>query len=228
MMMEKSKAILKNFWIAIYTNIFFLVVELISAYVENDSIKIILCINISCFIALSILTGVKLIRKDYELPMYSSLLLLGCSIAWVIPILLYGSIFGNDTRIVTGSLYGISIGIGILIPVLQGKVNKNKTFWIAIRKIGTVFSVCIVSVLIVLWRAFSGGHVRRMMHKPIPNSSIGKIMWGVSLVASMLFGGISVFCIIGNSQNPNSEFNQNRKNNNFSKYSMKLSGKRRY
>ena len=165
----------------------------------------------SKYVILFILTVVKLIRKDYEISMYSSLLLFGCSIAWVIPILLYGSTFGSNTGIVTGILYGLSIGIGILIPVLQGKVNKNKPFWIAIRKIGTVFSVCIVSVLIVLWRVFRSGRGRRMMQNPMPNSTIGKLMWVLTLIASMLFGGLSVFCIIGISQNPNSEFNHKRK-----------------
>lgn len=209
--MEKSKAILKNFLIIIYINIFFLGAELIATYVESDSIKSVLGINISCFVILFILTVVKLIRRDYEISMYSSLLLFGCSIAWVVPILLYGSTFGSNTGIVTGILYGLSIGIGILIPVLQGKVNKNKPFWIAIRKIGTVFSVCIVSVLIVLWRVFRSGRGRRMMQNPMPNSTIGKLMWVLTLIASMLFGGLSVFCIIGISQNPNSEFNQKRK-----------------
>ena len=58
--------------------------------------------------------------------MYSSLLLFGCSISWMMPMLLYGSLFGKNTGIVTGILYAISIGIGILIPIVQGKVNKNK------------------------------------------------------------------------------------------------------
>ena len=210
-MMEKSKNILDYFFKMIFVDVFFLGAELIAAYIESKPIKIISCINISCFVILLIYTIIKLARKDYELSMYSSLLLFGCSIAWVVPILLYGSTFGSNTGIVTGILYGLSIGIGILIPVLQGKVNKNKPFWIAIRKIGTVFSVCIVSVLIVLWRVFRSGRGRRMMQNPMPNSTIGKLMWVLTLIASMLLGGLSVFCIIGNSQNPNSEFNQKRK-----------------
>ena len=66
--------------------------------------------------------------------------------------LLYGSLFGKNTGIVTGILYAISIGIGILIPIVQGKVNKNKPFWIAIRNIAAIFTTCSISVLIVLRR----------------------------------------------------------------------------
>ena len=77
--------------------------------------------NISCFSILLILTIIKLVRKDDELSMYSSLLLFGCSISWVIPMFLYGSLFGKNTGIVTGILYAISIGIGILISNRTGK-----------------------------------------------------------------------------------------------------------
>ena len=124
--MGKSKEILKCFMIVIYMDIFFLGAELMAAYIESKPIKIILCINISCFSILLILTIIKLVRKDDELSMYSSLLLFGCSISWMMPMLLYGSLFGKNTGIVTGILYAISIGIGILIPIVQGKVNKNK------------------------------------------------------------------------------------------------------
>ena len=139
-MMRKSKEILKCFMIVIYMDIFFLGAELMAAYIESKPIKIISCINISCFSILLILTIIKLVRKDNELSMYSSLLLFGCSISWMMPMLLYGSLFGKNTGIVTGILYAISIGIGILIPIVQGKVNKNKPFWIAIRKIAAIFT----------------------------------------------------------------------------------------
>ena len=150
--MEKSKLILKNFFGIIFVDIFFLGTELIAAYIEGKPIKIISSINISCFVILLILTIIRLIRKDYEISMYSALLLFGCSLSWVIPVLLYGSIFGKNTGIITGILYVISIGIGILIPIVQGKVNKNKPFWIAIRKIAAIFTTCSISVLIVLRR----------------------------------------------------------------------------
>lgn len=42
MMMEKSKAILKNFLIVIYINIFFLGAELVAAFIESKPTKIIL------------------------------------------------------------------------------------------------------------------------------------------------------------------------------------------
>ena len=113
MVMGKSKEILKCFMIVIYMDIFFLGAELMAAYIESKPIKIILCINISCFSILLILTIIKLVRKDDELSMYSSLLLFGCSISWMMPMLLYGSLFGKNTGIVTGILYAISIGIGI-------------------------------------------------------------------------------------------------------------------
>ena len=201
--MEKSKLILKNFFGIIFVDIFFLGTELIAAYIEGKPIKIISSINISCFVILLILTIIRLIRKDYEISMYSALLLFGCSLSWVIPVLLYGSIFGKNTGIITGILYVISIGIGILIPIVQGKVNKNKPFWIAIRKIAAIFTTCSISVLIVLGRVFRGGHGGRLMWKTMSASSIGKLMWGIVLVVSMILGGLSVFCIIGNSQNPN-------------------------
>ena len=51
------------------------------------------------------------------------------------------------------------------------------------------------------------------MWKTMSASSIGKLMRGIVLVVSMILGGLSVFCIIGNSQNPNSEFNQKRRRN---------------
>ena len=92
-MMRKSKEILKCFMIVIYMDIFFLGAELMAAYIESKPIKIILCINISCFSILLILTIIKLVRKDNELSMYSSLLLFGCSISWMMPMLLYGSLF---------------------------------------------------------------------------------------------------------------------------------------
>ena len=209
--MEKSKNILDYFFKMIFVDVFFLVAELIAAYIESKPIKIISCINISCFVILLIYTIIKLARKDYELSMYSSLLLFGSSISWVMPILLYGSIFGKNTGIVTGILYAISMGIGILIPVLQGKVDKNKPFWIAIRKIVAIFVASIISVLIVLGRIFRGAHGGRLMQKTMSISATGKLMWWIVLISSMILGGVSVFCIIGNSQNPNSEYNQKRK-----------------
>ena len=53
-----------------------------------------------------------------------------------------------------------------------------------------------------------GGHGGRLMWKTMSTASRGKLMWGIVLVVSMILGGLSVFCIIGNSQNPNSEFNK--------------------
>ena len=216
--MGKSKEILKNFLRAISVDVGFLGAELMAAYIESKPIKIISCINISCFSILLILTIIKLVRKDDELSMYSSLLLFGCSISWVIPMFLYGSLFGKNTGIVTGILYAISIGIGILIPIVQGKVNKNKPFWIAIRKIAAIFTTCSISVLIVLGRVFRGGHGGRLMWKTMSASSIGKLMWGIVLVVSMILGGLSVFCIIGNSQNHNSEFNKKRTRDKWEKF----------
>ena len=210
-MMRKSKEILKCFMIVIYMDIFFLGAELMAAYIESKPIKIISCINISCFSILLIITIIKLIRKDDELSMYSSLLLFVCSISWVLPILLYGSIFGKRTVIVAGILYIASIGIGILIPLLQGKIDKNRPFWIAIRKIATTFTVCIIFVLNVLGQAFRGAHGGRLMQKTMSASATGRFMWGLVLFMSMILGGFSVFCIIGNSQNPNSEFNKKRR-----------------
>ena len=209
--MRKSREILKCFMIVIYMDIFFLGAELMAAYIESKPIKIISCINISCFSILLILTIIKLVRKDNELSMYSSLLLFGCSISWMMPMLLYGSLFGKNTGIVTGILYAISIGIGILIPIVQGKVNKNRPFWIAIRKITTTFTVCIIFVLNVLGQAFRGAHGGRLMQKTMSASATGRFMWGLVLFMSMMLGGLSVFCIIGNSQNPNSEFNKKRR-----------------
>ena len=58
--MGKSKEILKCFMIVIYMDIFFLGAELMAAYIESKPIKIILCINISCFSILLILTIIKL------------------------------------------------------------------------------------------------------------------------------------------------------------------------
>ena len=81
--MEKSKLILKNFFGIIFVDIFFLGTELIAAYIEGKPIKIISSINISCFVILLILTIIRLIRKDYEISMYSALLLFGCSLSWV-------------------------------------------------------------------------------------------------------------------------------------------------
>ena len=49
------------------------------------------------------------------------------------------------------------------------------------------------------------------MQKTMSISATGKLMWWIVLISSMILGGVSVFCIIGNSQNPNSEFNQKRK-----------------
>ena len=210
-MMRKSREILKNFIGMTFVNIFFLILELAIAYVEKQPMRIILDINACCFVILLIITIIKLIRKDDELSMYSSLLLFVCSISWVLPILLYGSIFGKRTGIVAGILYIASIGIGILIPIVQGKVNKNKPFWIAIRKIAAIFTTCSISVLIVLGRVFRGGHGGRLMQKTMSTASRGKLMWGIVLVMSMILGGFSVFCIIGNSQNPNSEFNKKRR-----------------
>lgn len=210
-MMRKSREILKNFIGMTFVNIFFLILELAIAYVEKQPMRIILDINACCFVILLIITIIKLIRKDDELSMYSSLLLFGCSISWMMPMLLYGSLFGKNTGIVTGILYAISIGIGILIPIVQGKVNKNKPFWIAIRKIAAIFTTCSISVLIVLGRVFRGGHGGRLMQKTMSTASRGKLMWGIVLVMSMILGGFSVFCIIGNSQNPNSEFNKKRR-----------------
>ena len=209
--MGKSKEILKCFMIVIYMDIFFLGAELMAAYIESKPIKIILCINISCFSILLILTIIKLVRKDDELSMYSSLLLFGCSISWMMPMLLYGSLFGKNTGIVAGILYIASIGIGILIPLLQGKIDKNRPFWIAIRKITTTFTVCIIFVLNVLGQAFRGAHGGRLMQKTMSASATGRFMWGLVLFMSMMLGGLSVFCIIGNSQNPNSEFNKKRR-----------------
>ena len=51
----------------------------------------------------------------------------------------------------------------------------------------------------------------RLMQKTMSTASRGKLMWGIVLVMSMILGGFSVFCIIGNSQNPNSEFNKKRR-----------------
>ena len=70
-MMRKSKEILKCFMIVIYMDIFFLGAELMAAYIESKPLKIISCINISCFSILLILTIIKLVRKDNELSMYS-------------------------------------------------------------------------------------------------------------------------------------------------------------
>ena len=209
--MGKSREILKNFIRMAFVNIFFLILELAIAYVEKQPMRIILYINACCFVILLIITIIKLIRKDDELSMYSSLLLFVCSISWVLPILLYGSIFGKRTGIVAGILYIASIGIGILIPLLQGKIDKNRPFWIAIRKIAAIFTTCSISVLIVLGRVFRGGHGGRLMQKTMSTASRGKLMWGIVLVMSMILGGFSVFCIIGNSQNPNSEFNKKRR-----------------
>ena len=216
--MGQSKEILKNFLRAISVDVGFLGAELMAAYIESKPIKIISCINISCFSILLILTIIKLVRKDDELSMYSSLLLFGCSISWMMPMFLYGSLFGKNTGIVTGILYAISIGIGILIPIVQGKVNKNKPFWIAIRKIAAIFTTCSISVLIVLGRVFRGGHGGRLMQKTMSTASRGKLMWGIVLVMSMILGGFSVFCIIGNSQNPNSEFNKKRTRDKWEKF----------
>ena len=88
---------------------------------------------------------------------------------------------------------------------------KIKPFWIAIRKIAAIFTTCSISVLIVLGRVFRGGHGGRLMQKTMSTASRGKLMWGIVLVMSMILGGFSVFCIIGNSQNPNSEFNKKRR-----------------
>ena len=209
--MGKGKEILKNFLRAISVDVGFLGAELMAAYIESKPIKIISCINISCFSILLILTIIKLVRKDDELSMYSSLLLFVCSISWVLPILLYGSIFGKRTGIVAGILYIASIGIGILIPLLQGKIDKNRPFWVAIRKIITTFTVCIIFVLNVLGQAFRGAHGGRLMQKTMSASATGRFMWGLVLFMSMMLGGLSVFCIIGNSQNPNSEFNKKRR-----------------
>ena len=49
------------------------------------------------------------------------------------------------------------------------------------------------------------------MQKTMSASATGRFMWGIVLVMSMILGGLSVFCIIGNSQNPNSEFNKKRR-----------------
>ena len=70
--------------------------------------------------------------------------------------LTYGSIFGKNTGIITGILYVISIGIGILIPVIQGKVDRRKTFWVVIEKIAITATTIMVSVLSVLGRIFRG------------------------------------------------------------------------
>lgn len=59
--------------------------------------------------------------------------------------------------------------------------------------------------------SFRGGHGGRLMQKTMSTASRGKLMWGIVLVMSMILGGFSVFCIIGNSQNPNSEFNKKRR-----------------
>lgn len=211
--MEKSKLILKNFFGIIFVDIFFLGTELIAAYIEGKPIKIISSINISCFVILLILTIIRLIRKDYEISMYSALLLFGCSLSWVIPVLLYGSIFGKNTGIITGILYVISIGIGILIPVIQGKVDRRKTFWVIIEKIAIMAATIMVSVLIVLGRIFRGAHGRRLMQKTMSISATGKLMWWIVFISAMILGGFSVFGMIGISQNPNSEFNQKRKRN---------------
>lgn len=63
-----------------------------------------------------------------------------------------------------------------------------------------------------------GGHGGRLMWKTMSASSIGKLMWGIVLVVSMILGGLSVFCIIGNSQNPNSEFNKKRTRDKWEKF----------
>ena len=197
--MEKSKLILKNFFGIIFVDIFFLGTELIAAYIEGKPIKIISSINISCFVILLILTIIRLIRKDYEISMYSALLLFGCSLSWVIPI--------------TGILYVISIGIGILIPVIQGKVDRRKTFWVIIEKIAITAATIMVSVLIVLGRIFRGAHGGRLMQKTMSISATGKLMWWIVFISAMILGGFSVFGMIGISQNPNSEFNQKRRRN---------------
>lgn len=160
-----------------------------------------------------ILTIIRLIRKDYEISMYSALLLFGCSLSWVIPVLLYGSIFGKNTGIITGILYVISIGIGILIPVIQGKVDRRKTFWVVIEKIAITAATIMVSVLSVLGRIFRGAHGGRLMQKTMSISATGKLMWWIVFISAMILGGFSVFGMIGISQNPNSEFNQKRKRN---------------
>ena len=54
--MGKSKEILKNFLRAISVDVGFLGAELMAAYIESKPIKIISCINISCFSILLILT----------------------------------------------------------------------------------------------------------------------------------------------------------------------------
>ena len=63
-----------------------------------------------------------------------------------------------------------------------------------------------------------GGHGGRLMWKTMSASSIGKLMWVIVLVMSMILGGLSVFCIIGNSQNPNSEFNKKRTRDKWEKF----------
>lgn len=63
-----------------------------------------------------------------------------------------------------------------------------------------------------------GGHGGRLMQKTMSTASRGKLMWGIVLVMSMILGGLSVFCIIGNSQNPNSEFNKKRRRDKWEKF----------
>ena len=49
------------------------------------------------------------------------------------------------------------------------------------------------------------------MRETMSTPATGKLMWGLVLFVSMILGGFSVFCMIGISQNPNSEFNQKGK-----------------
>ena len=63
-----------------------------------------------------------------------------------------------------------------------------------------------------------GGNGGRLMQKTMSTASRGKLMWGIVLVMSMILGGLSVFCIIGNSQNPNSEFNTKRTRDKWEKF----------
>lgn len=210
-LVKKSRDILKNFFWMIFVNVFFLGAELFVAYFEKKPLLNIVYINFVCLFILLVVTIFKLVKKDYEISMYSAFLLLGCSISWVIPLCLYGSIFGENTGIVSGILYLISIIIGIFIPILQGKINRNKPFWITISKIATLFGTSIVAVLIVLGRIFRGSHGGRIIQNTVSITTSGKIMWGLVLFVAIIFGGFSTFSMIHISQNSTSEYNKNRK-----------------
>ena len=125
------------------------------------------------------------------------------------PIVLETWILGQTFAGVSALLNWLTIMQQIFLS--SSGCRRERPFWIAIRKIAAIFTTCSISVLIVLGRVFRGGHGGRLMQKTMSTASRGKLMWGIVLVMSMILGGFSVFCIIGNSQNPNSEFNKKRR-----------------